>query len=166
MPYPASESDLMEFLKKLEIQTETVSHPPVHTVEDAQSLRGEIQGGHCKCLFIRDKKKRRALIVMDENKQADLKAVAQILGLGRISFGSSNSMMDMLGVKPGSVTPFGLINAMDRYPDIIIALDQGMLENEYLNYHPLHNAATTTIRSDDLLKFIAATGYRPQIIEI
>ncbi len=166
MLYPASESDLIAFLTKLGIKTETVYHQPVHTVDDAKEMRGEISGGHCKCLFLRDKKKRRSLIVMDENKQANLKSIAEKVAIGRLSFASSNSLMEILGVKPGSVTPFALINAMNRYPDITIALDQEMLEKEYLNYHPMHNAATMTIKSSDLLKFVKACQYSPKIIKI
>jgi Ala-tRNA(Pro) deacylase len=166
MTDPASESDLLAFLTTLGIHHKTVYHAPVHTVDDAQKMRGDIEGGHCKCLFVRDKKKHRGLIVMREDKQADLKSIAETIGMGRLSFGSSNSLIEMLGVKPGSVTPFSLMNAKDRYTDIIVALDKTMLENTYLNYHPLHNAATTTIKSEDLLKFIEACGFEPKIIEI
>lgn len=166
MPYPACESDLIRFLEKLKITTTTVYHPPVHTVEDAKKVRGNIIGGHCKCLFVRDKKKQRALIVMNEDKKADLKAIATMLGIGRLSFASAKSLMEILGVKPGSVTPFGLFNATERYPNIIVAIDKDMIKNTYLNYHPLHNAATTTIQSIDLLKFIKACGFIPKMIEI
>ena len=166
MPDPVNESDLLSFLTTLSINHKTVYHPPVHTVADAQKMRGNIAGGHCKCLFVHDKKKRRALIVMSEDKQADLKSISDAIGMGRLSFGSSDSLIKILGVKPGSVTPFSLMNAKDRYNDIIVALDKKMLENTYLNYHPLHNAATTTIRSDDLIKFIKACGFEPKIIEI
>ena len=170
MTYPTCESDLMDFLKKHKIETQTFYHKPVHTVEDAQKARESMEegniSGHCKCLFVRDKKKRRGLIVMDENKKADLKLIADQLELGRLSFGSADSLYKILGVKPGSVTPFGLINATKRYPDLIIGLDRDMLKNEYLNYHPLHNEATTTIKTPDLLKFIKLCGYQPITIEI
>jgi Ala-tRNA(Pro) deacylase len=175
MTYPASESNLIAFFEEHGIKTQTFHHEPVHTVEDAQRVRSmpvnqitgnQITGGHCKCLFVRDKKKRRGLIVMDENKKADLKSIADQLELGRLSFGSADSLYEILGVKPGSVTPFGLINAKDRYPDLVIGLDKGMLNQEYVNYHPLHNAATTTISVTDLVKFAELCGFKPKIIEI
>jgi Ala-tRNA(Pro) deacylase len=72
-------------------------------------------------------------------------------------------MIDMLGIKPGSVTPFSLINV--EHKELIVVLDKGMMENEYLNYHPLHNEATTTIHREDLLKFIKHFGFDPIIID-
>ncbi|MCJ9428166.1 prolyl-tRNA synthetase associated domain-containing protein [Kordiimonas marina] len=169
MESPATEADLMAFLQDLGIETETVRHEPVFTVEEAQEHRGELAGGHCKCLFVRDKKKRRALIVVDENRRVDLAGLAEQTGLGRLSFGSADSLKAMLGVVPGSVTPFALVNARvtdGGEPPLMVVLDAAMLGHALLHYHPLHNAATTAIAPDDLLRFIRACGYEPLIVDM
>ena len=168
MQNPATESDLMGFLEELSIETIMHRHAPVHTVEDAKALRGDIAGGHCKCLFVRDKKKRFALVVLDENKTVDLKALSETLGLGRLSFANPDYLFSMLGVKPGSVTPFALINARVAGSEapMIVALDEMMMGQATLNYHPLHNSATITIAAGDLRRFVSACGYQAIDIKI
>lgn len=162
---PASEQDLLDKLRELEIETELHRHPPLFTVEDSQKLRGEIPGGHCKSLFLKDKKHTFILAVLSENRRVDLKALhkSNIIPAGRLSFASAERMIDILGIKPGAVTPFSLINVENK--DLIVLLDKGMLENDYLNYHPLHNEATLTIHKDDLIKFIKYFGYNPIIMD-
>jgi Ala-tRNA(Pro) deacylase len=171
---PSSEAGLLAFLQTLKIPVETHYHAPVFTVEEARSVRSAMPqsyrtGGHCKSLFVRDKKKRRALVMVDEDRRVDLKHLADSLGLGRLSFGSADSLMAMLGVIPGSVTPFALINARvpeGTAPPLVVALDKAMMAKSPLHYHPLHNAATTAIAPDDLLRFIRACGYEPRIIDL
>lgn len=161
----ATEDDLFALLDELGIQTSTFSHPPVFTVEESQSLCSEIPGAHCKCLFLKDKKHNFILAVMLEDRRLDMKALFKSgsLNVGRLSFASAERMSDMLGIKPGSVTPFSLINV--DHPALIVVLDKGMLDFDYLNYHPLHNEATTTIHKDDLIKFIEHLGFKPTIID-
>ena len=167
-----SETQLFDFLDKIEISTKTYRHKPVFTVEEAQAARTEadgMPGGHCKSLFVRDKKKRRALVMVDENRRVDLNMLSSKLGMGRLSFGSANSLKEMLGVIPGSVTPFALVNlqvANGEEPPLTVALDKNMMTEELLNYHPLHNAATTAISPKDLLVFIRACGYEPIIVDL
>ncbi len=166
---PATESDLMQFLTSLGITVTMHRHAPVFTVEDARAHRGEIPGGHCKCLFVRDKKKRRLLAVVGEERRVDLNGLAAAAGMGRLSFSSADSLMDMLGVVPGSVTPFALINARvaeGEEPPLMVVLDKAMMAHELLNYHPLHNAATVTIRREDLVAFIQACGFEPMIVNL
>lgn len=171
---PDIEAPLFNFLKANGIQVSTVRHARVFTVPEAQQERASMpdlfkQGGHCKSLFVRDKKKRRALIMVDENRRVDLKALADKIGLGRLSFGSASSLMEMLGVIPGSVTPFGLVNAQvptGENPPLTVVLDKSMMQQSSLNYHPLHNTATTAIKPSDLLRFIRACGYEPKIIDL
>ncbi len=158
---PATPEDLFAFLDRLAIAHSTVSHPPLFTVEQSQSLRGRIAGGHSKNLFLKDKNAQLFLLVLLEDARVDLKALPGILGCGRLSFGSAELLRETLGVEPGSVTPFALIN--DREARITPVLDQAMMTHEVLNYHPLVNTMTTSIRSDDLLKFVAATGHSPLI---
>lgn len=161
----ATENDLFRLLDNLNIETKTYQHPPLYTVEDSQSLRGEIPGGHCKSLFLKDKKNNFILAVLSEDRRLDMKALSDFEGLnvGRLSFASADRMIEMLGIKPGSVTPFSLINVEND--DLIVILDKGMLQQEYLNYHPLHNEATTTIHRDDLIKFIEHFGIKPIILD-
>jgi len=162
---PARESDLFNIFKKLNIQTSTYRHPPLYTVEESRNLRGEIEGGHCKSLFLKDKKNKYILVVMSEDRKLDIKALSKsaLINVGRLSFASAERMLDILGITPGSVTPFSLINVTNK--EMVVVLDQGMLENDLLNYHPLHNEATTTIQKDCLIKFINHFGFKPMIID-
>jgi Ala-tRNA(Pro) deacylase len=161
---PASRADLFAFLDRLGIITVTVSHAPVFTVDEARALRGEIAGGHCKCLFLKDKKGGLWLIVVDEARRVDLKALSRHLDAPRFSFANPDRLREALGVEPGSVTPFALIN--DRDQRVTVVLDQAMLANARLNYHPLANDATTTIASTDLTAFVAACGHEAYITDL
>src|SRR5690348_6948500 len=111
MPMPLSPDDLFARLAALGIHTTTVKHPPLFTVEQSKALRGELPGGHTKNLFLKDKKDRTWLVTAEEDRAIDLKALGTALGAsGRVSFGSPERLMRHLGVTPGAVTPFGLVN--------------------------------------------------------
>ena len=149
-------------LDALGIKYSTVKHPPLFTVEQSRSLRGQIPGGHTKNLFLRDKKYAIYLVVTLEDAEIDLKDLHRRLGAtGRFSFGSADLMREVLGVEPGSVTPFGAIN--DTEGRVTVVLDAAMMEHETLNYHPLVNIMTTSINRDDLVKFLESTGHIPRI---
>jgi Ala-tRNA(Pro) deacylase len=157
--------DLFAFLDGLGIGTETVEHPPLHTVEEGRALRGAIAGGHTKNLLLKDKKGRLFLVVAEEDRAIDLKTLhARIGAQGRLSFVDAERMLEALGVAPGAVTAFGLLNdaAAQR---VTLVLDAGLLAHDMVNCHPLLNTATTTIRRDDLLRFFEATGHRPTILD-
>jgi Ala-tRNA(Pro) deacylase len=159
---PATPDELFAYLDTLGIAHKTVTHPAVFTVDEARDLRGAIAGGHTKNLFLRDKKGAAYLVVAPEDAAIELRALHRLLGAsGRFSFGSAELMQDVLGVAPGSVTPFAAINDKDRR--VIIVLDAALMAHEALNFHPLVNTATTTISRDGLLKFLAATGHPPRI---
>ena len=160
---PATRADLLARLKALGIETTTKDHAPVYTVEEAQALRGEIPGGHCKNLFLKDDKGIVWLIVCLEESQIDLKAAPAKMGSRRLSFGKPELLREVLGVEPGSVTPFGLINDTERRVNVV--LEAAMMAHELLNFHPLENTATTTIRSADLLAFIRACGHEPRVVD-
>ena len=160
----AGEQQLFDFFRKLDIRTETHRHEALHTVEQSRELRGDLPGGHCKSLFLKDKKGQLWLVVALEDREINLKTLNKPIGAARLSFGNADLMWDVLGVRPGSVTPFSLIN--DTEKQINVVLDQGMLEMDLLNYHPLHNEATTAIAPADLLRFISATGHEPQKIDL
>jgi len=158
----ASRQDLFAFLDHLGIAHETREHEAAFTVEDARELRGQIPGGHTKNLFLKDKKGRLWLVVALEDAAVDLKSLHKRIGAARLSFGRAELMEEVLCVKPGSVTPFALMN--DREGRISVILDEEMMKHELLSFHPLENTATTTISSADFLKFLTATGHEPQIV--
>jgi len=161
---PATPEDLFRRFDELGIETTTHRHAPLFTVEDSKALRGTLPGGHHKNLFLRDKKKRNFLLVVPEDKQIDLKALPGVIGSDRLSFGSAERLHQFLGVAPGAVTPFALIN--DAAGAVTVILDEEMLSRDPLNYHPLDNAMTTAISPQDLLRFIRATGHEPQILRL
>jgi Ala-tRNA(Pro) deacylase len=162
---PAAPDDLFAFLDSLGIVHSTVTHPPLFTVEQSQALRGTIPGGHTKNLFLKDKKDRLFLVVAEENAAIELKGLHRLLGAaGRFSFGSADLLRQRLGVEPGAVTPFAAIN--DAGTQVTVVLDAAMMQHDTLNYHPLVNTMTTSIRRDDLVKFLHATGHTPLIVPV
>ena len=153
-------------LDALGIAHHTVTHPPVFTVEEAKALRGALPGTHVKNLFLRNKKEEMWLVVALEDRQVDLKRLGEVLGAGRLSFGSPERLARHLGVAPGSVTPLSLIN--DTARSVRLALDRGIEnglgsgpEQGIVNVHPLVNTMTTAVTAADLLRFFAATGHTP-----
>jgi len=159
---PASPDELLAYLDSLGIAHQTATHPPVFTVEQARASRGEAKGGHTKNLFLRDKKGMLFLIVAPEDAAIELRSLHRLLGAsGRFSFGSADLMRELLGVEPGSVTPFGVIN--DKSCRVTVILDAALMAHEVLNFHPLVNTGTTTIARGDLIRFLEATGHPPRI---
>jgi len=159
---PQTPEQLFAYLDGLGIRHTTVKHPPLFTVEQSQTLRGQIPGGHTKNLFLRDKKSALYLVVAQEDAKIDLKGLHRVLGAtGRFSFGSADLLREVWGVEPGAVTPFGAIN--DTEGRVTVVLDAAMMEHETLNYHPLVNTMTTSIKRDDLVKFLESTGHPPRI---
>jgi len=159
---PASPDDLFAYLDSLGIAHRTVRHPPVFTVEEARAARGRLPGGHSKNLFLRDKKGPAFLVVAEEDAAIELKSLHRLLGAsGRFSFGSPELLREYLGVEPGSVTPFAVIN--DKAGRVTVVLDAGLLAHDLLNFHPLVNTGTTTISRAALLEFLQASGHRPRI---
>ena len=163
-PRPLTPEELFVRLDALGITHRTYSHPPVFTVAEATALRGSLPGGHCKSLFLKDKKGGFWLAVMLEERRVDLKKLASQLGAPRFSFGGAADLYTVLGVRPGSVTPFALVNDVGRR--VTLVLDAEMLEHDPLNYHPLANDRTTAVAPADLLRFIAAAGHVPRIIDL
>ncbi|MCB1500147.1 MAG: prolyl-tRNA synthetase associated domain-containing protein [Bauldia sp.] len=164
-PVPASTDDLMASLGRLGIATTTVSHPPLFTVEESRALRGTIPGAHTKNLFLKDKKDAIFLVTALEDAEIDLKHLHHEIGAsGRLSFGRPELLAERLGVVPGAVTPFGVIN--DVPPTVTVILDAALAAHATINCHPLVNTATTTIASADLIAFIRATGHEPRILPL
>ena len=161
---PATREELFDRLKSLGIETKTREHAAVFTVEEARALTGAIPGGHCKNLFLKDDKGQIWMIVCLGESRIDLKAAPAKIGSRRLSFGKPDLLLEVLGVEPGSVTPFGLINDKDCRVNVV--LDAAMMAHEIVNYHPLQNTATTAIRSADLLAFIKSCGHDPKIVAV
>jgi Ala-tRNA(Pro) deacylase len=161
---PATPEHLFRRLDALAIPYRTYTHPPVFTVAEAVALRGALPGGHCKCLFLEDRKGGLWLVVVLEERRLDLKALSARLDAPRFSFGSPAKMRAALGVEPGSVTPFALVNASAAA--VTVVLDAEMLMRDPLNYHPLVNTATTALAPADLLRFLAACGHRPRTLDL
>jgi len=164
MTIPTSPDQLFAHLEGLGIHTKTVQHPPVFTVDEAKALRGDLPGAHIKNLFLRNKKGEMWLVVAEESRAIDLKALGERLGAGRLSFGSPERLMSYLGVVPGAVTPFALIN--DRQGRVRVAIDKTVLEQDPVNCHPLANDMTTAIAPQDLLTFIESSGHKPMILDL
>jgi len=165
LPSPqAREEAVYVRLRQLGIAWKAFEHVPVFTVEQSQSLRGIVPGGHTKNLFLKDRKDGLWLVVTRENARVDLKTLAREMGQQRFSFGSGELLVETLGVPPGSVTPFALIN--DAPPRVNVILDEKMMANEVLNFHPLRNDRTTAITSAELLKFIRSTEHEPRVLAL
>ncbi|MDG4721434.1 MULTISPECIES: prolyl-tRNA synthetase associated domain-containing protein [Thalassospira] len=154
---------LFDHLEKLGIETTTHEHVPLFTVEDSQNLRGDLPGLHSKNLFVKDKKGALWLVVAEEETEIRMNHLHKRLGCARLSFGKPELLIETLGVKPGSVTPFALINDQGR--KVNLALDAKLANGDVLNFHPLRNDRTTTITSQGLIKFIDSLGYEALIID-
>ncbi|SEQ53255.1 Ala-tRNA(Pro) hydrolase [Faunimonas pinastri] len=163
-PALATRAGLFAFLDRLGISTSTIEHPPLHTVAESQALRGTISGGHSKNLFLKDAKGELFLLVAEEDRPIDMKTLHKRIGSARLSFGKPELMAEVLGVQPGSVTPFAAL--CDTEKRVTIFLEAGLMAHEVMNFHPLENTATTTIRRDDLLAFLRATGHEPHIVDV
>ena len=162
---PATPEDLIAFLDRLGVASETDEHPPLHTVEESQSLRGQIPGGHSKNLFVKDKKSRLFLLTLGEETEIDLKRVHEkIAANGRVSFGSADLLEEVWGVRPGAVTPFGAIN--DKAGRVTVVLDAGLMAQTRVNFHPLVNTRTTGLTPDGLRTFLKATGHEPLVVDL
>jgi Ala-tRNA(Pro) deacylase len=163
-PSPQSRAALFQHLVQLGIVTQTFEHAAAFTVEQAKQVHSDIAGGHCKNIFCKDEKGVLWLIVALEDSVINLKTAPQKIGSKRLTFGKPELLMEILGVAPGSVSPFGLINDREQRTNVI--LDATMMREKYLNFHPLENTATTTISSDDLLAFIRSCGHAPRIVQV
>jgi Ala-tRNA(Pro) deacylase len=151
-------------LHALGIPTKTVEHEAVFTVEESAALRAGIPGVHTKSLFLIDPDGRMVLAVAKDDTRVDLKALAKRLGTGRFSFGKPELLEAVLGVRPGSVTPFTLINASASRVTVVV--DQAIMDFAEMNCHPLENTATTRLATADLISFIKACGHEPLIVPL
>ena len=165
LPSPeAREAALYDRFRALGIGWKTYEHVPVFTVAEADAVHISVPGGHTKNLFLKDKKGGLWLVVVRDRLRVDLNALAKQLGATRFSFGSAELLIATLGIEPGSVTPFALIN--DTENRVTVVLDAGMLRTDPLNFHPMRNDRTTAISPEALLTFVRASGHEPLIAEL
>lgn len=158
---PATRQDLFRRLAELQIETRTVEHEPLFTVAQSSKLERELPGAHTKNLFLKDEDGKLFLVVAASTTRIDLKALARTLHAGRFSFGKPELLIQALGVPPGSVTAFAVINDLDGRVQVVI--DAELMQHDSINCHPLENTSTTNIARDDLLRFIRACGHEPRI---
>jgi Ala-tRNA(Pro) deacylase len=161
---PATPQDLFDTFDALGIRVATHDHAPLFTVEESKALRGSIPGGHSKNLFLKDRDGRLFLLVAEEVTRVDLKNLHLKIGArGRLSFGAPDLLEAVWGVQPGAVTPFGALN--DRDGRVTVLLDPHLMAHGDINFHPLVNTRTTTIRAQDLIAFLRATGHEPVMVD-
>jgi Ala-tRNA(Pro) deacylase len=161
---PASRQDLFDGLADLGIKTTTLEHPPVFTVAESGELERQLSGAHTKNLFLKDEDGLLFLLVAMSSTRVDLKGLARTLGAGRLSFGKPELLLDTLGVPPGSVTAFAVIN--DAALRVNFIVDADLMQHDTINCHPLENTATTSIGREDLLRFVRACGHEPRIVAL
>lgn len=142
---------------RLGIHTKTTTHPKVFTVADSAKVKTDIPGGHTKNLFMKDKKGQLVLVSAHAESQLPLNQLHKLIGTQRLSFTDPATLWDALGVTPGSVTAFALMNDADGA--VTFVADEALLAFEILNFHPLRNDMTTSISRADFLAFVAATGH-------
>ncbi|MEJ0067074.1 MAG: prolyl-tRNA synthetase associated domain-containing protein [Caulobacteraceae bacterium] len=155
--------DLLALFDQLGIAHRTLEHEAVFRVGEGDEIKAALPGGHTKNLFLKDAKGQLWLVSALQDTRIDLKALPRAIGSARLSFGSAELMAQTLGVTPGSVTAFGLINDADRR--VRFVLDAGLAASDPVNFHPLTNTATTAISQADFRRLLAAIGVEPLIVE-
>lgn len=161
---PATPDVLFARLRELGIAFTTRVHEPVFTVDEARRVRGPLPGCHTKNLFLRDKKERMWLVVCEADQAVDLRRLEPLIGAKRLSFGSERRLMRYLGVIPGAVNPFAVMN--DRTGAVRVVVERAILGKEPLNFHPLDNSMTTAISAADFLRFLEAERHPPLVIDL
>jgi Ala-tRNA(Pro) deacylase len=163
---PASRADLIALLDRLDIAHHTVDHPAVFTVEESRGLKADLPGGHSKNLFLKDKKGALYLAVAHAETTVDLVGLGKAIGAkGRLSFGAPEIMAATLGVVPGAVTPFALINDSARALACVI-IDKALLRYDPVWFHPLENTASMAISPEHLMRFVKKCGFTPELRDL
>lgn len=160
---PTTPEAIMAVLKRLDISFSTHHHPPLRTVEDSKQFRDGMNGAHIKNLYMRDRKKKNFLVVADEDRTIDMKTLNGWIGCDRLSFGSAERLFEMLGVRPGAVSPLTLINDPDQAVRLVI--DAKILQGGMIYVHPLVNDVTLGMSPDGLRRFFQHTGHDPMVLD-
>jgi len=160
---PVSRQDLFDYLDKHNITHNTLDHDPIFRVEDSLELKAQRPGANTKNLFLKDKAGKFFLICAQSDTNIHINKLHPILGCKRLSFGKTDPLLERLGVTPGSVTLFSILN--DTESAVTLILDAALMNHDIVNFHPLLNDATTAISSADMIKFAKATGHDPVILD-
>lgn len=160
---PATRAELFDMLSNLGIEHTTHDHAPIFTVEEGREIKREIAGGHTKNLFLKDKSGALFLICALGDTPIRINKLHPVMGCKRLSFGKPDLMLAHLGVTPGSVTLFSIIN--DTAAKVTLIVDKAIFDHDIVNFHPLLNDATTSISTPDMLRFCKAAGHEPVIID-
>ena len=156
---------LYTILENLDIPYEYYEHPPAPTVEIASQYWKNIEATHCKNLFFRNHKgNRHYLIILDCRYTLDIRDLEKRLKQGKITFASEQRMIKFLGLSPGSVTPFGLIN--DNENHVYVYLDENLIKSEKISFHPCINTASLVISFPDFKRFMDSTGNTYEFLEL
>ncbi len=158
-----TQADLFAFFDAHGVDHITLEHPAVFRVDEGVEIKRRLSGTHTKNLFLKDAKGQLWLISAEQDARINLKRLPGLIGSGRLSFGSAALMEATLGVTPGSVTAFALINDRDR--QVRFVLDAALARAEQVNFHPLTNTATTTISRNGFRAFLAALGVAPLVVD-
>ncbi len=163
-PLPTQPKELLDLLQQLDIEYKFYEHEAVFTVEESSKIKEDMPGTHCRNLYLRDKKKKNFLVVAANETEVDMKTLSDKIECGRLSFGSADRLWQFLGIRPGSVCPFTVIN--DPEHKVQVVLDGYMMKQERVHYHPLDNTMTIGLAPADLLKFFEHTGHKPLILDL
>ncbi len=161
---PTTPQTLLDKLQALDIAYDLYHHKAVYTVEESEAVDADIHATPCRNLFLRDKKKNNFLLVLQNATEVNMHKLPDIIGSARLSFGSADRLWEFLGVRPGSVCPFSIMNDVDK--KVKILLDKSMMEKDLVAYHPLLNTMTVTVKPVDLIKFIESTGHEAHIVDL
>ena len=163
MPDHAASDELFALLDRLQITHSTLQHAPVFRVEDGLEIKAALPGGHTKNLFLKDAKGQLWLVCALGETRIDLKALPAVIGSAKLSFGSAERLQEALGVTPGSVTLFALVNDHDHA--VRLVLDRALLDHDLVNFHPLRNTATTAVTRDGMLAFLDHLSVQPLVVD-
>ena len=157
-------TDLLGILREKNIDFQVHEHKPLYTVEDSEKLRGKIDGSHTKNLFLKNKKNEFFLFTCNERAKIDLKQFSKSIDAKNLSFANENYLEKYLGIKPGSVSPYALLN--DKENNVSFYLDENLEKSEKINYHPLINDTTITMKTSDFINFILENKKRINIFSL
>jgi Ala-tRNA(Pro) deacylase len=161
---PTSPEQLFSVLAEIGVPYKLYEHEPVYTVAESSRIETDIPGLHCRNLFLRDKKKKMFLVVAANETKIDLKKLQNVIDSDRLSFASKDRLWEHLGVMPGSVCPYAVIN--DKQKAVKVILDKYMMSGDIVNYHPLQNNMTIGVTPNDLIKFFDYTSHKAHIVDL
>ncbi|HET9159931.1 MAG TPA: YbaK/EbsC family protein [Caulobacteraceae bacterium] len=158
-----TQTDLLAFLDAHGIEHATLEHPAVFRVGEGEEIKAGLPGAHTKNRFLKDGKGQLWLISARDTTRIDLKRLPEVIGSARLSFGNEALMLETLGVTPGSVTAFALIN--DGEHRVRFVLDRALADAGIVNFHPLTNPATTAVSGEGFRRFLEAVGVEPLVVD-